>query len=155
MPKKDEVRWIDLPYDEQRENITVIRNARTTAEGDSVLAGRYTRQVMFFIAGNAVVGTNMSAAPTWRGEDGETKRIDAECKTAPTGAALQMTVKAGGVTVGTVTIAAAATSGATTALSVSEVVNGDVCRLDVGQIGSTVAGADITVVLETECRLET
>lgn len=104
----------------------------------------------FFIAGNASVANDLSWDPvspqaltcvkTW-----------AYCKTAPTGANLILSIYniTQAAVVGTVTINAAATSGNSTSYTTSAIAAGDVLRLDITQIGSTVAGADITVILET------
>lgn len=50
--------------------------------------------------------------------------------------------------VGTVTINAAATSGNSTSYTTSAIVAGDVLRLDISQVGSTVSGSDVSVILE-------
>lgn len=81
----------------------------------------------------------MTASKTW-----------AYCKTAPTNANLIMSIYnvTQAAVVGTVTIAAAATSGNSTSYTTAAIAQGDVLRIDVTQIGSGVAGADITVILE-------
>ena len=75
----------------------------------------------------------------------------AYCKTAPTGASLVLSIYnvTQGAVVGTVTITATNTSGNSTSYTTSAITAGDVLRLDVTSIGSTIAGADITVILET------
>lgn len=104
----------------------------------------------FYISGYPTVANDLSWTPvapqamtcvkTW-----------AACKTAPTGADLILSIYnvTQAAVVGTVTIAASATTGNSTSYTTSAITAGDVLRLDVTQIGSTVAGADISVVLET------
>jgi hypothetical protein len=103
----------------------------------------------FFIGGQLSVANNLSWNPispqamtaikTW-----------ASCKTAPTGATLIMSIY--NVTqskvVGTVSIVASATTGNSTSYTTAAIAAGDVLRLDCTQIGSTVAGSDVSVVLE-------
>lgn len=92
------------------------------------------------VSWNPVSPQAMTATKTW-----------AYCKTAPTGANLILSVYniTQAAVVGTVTINANATAGNSTSFTTSAITAGDVLRLDVTQIGSTVAGADISVVLET------
>lgn len=72
--------------------------------------------------------------------------------TAPTGASLIVDVNKNGTTLFTTqgnrpTVAAAANIASTTAPNVTTFVNGDYISVDVDQIGSTVAGSDLVVVL--------
>jgi len=146
MPKKDTTRWIDLPYLSERDAIDLIR--RSTDSSEAAVAANYTRQVLFYVPGAAVTGTSVSGEPVWRGEDGIPQRIDARAKGTPTGAALQYTVKAGGTTVGTVTIADGATAGTTSTMSVNSIDPNTAITLDCDQVGSTTSGSDVTVTLE-------
>lgn len=66
--------------------------------------------------------------------------------TAPTGAALNIRVNKNGVSAGTFSISAGATSVATvTSISV---VQGDYITVDITQVGSTVAGSDLALIFE-------
>lgn len=72
--------------------------------------------------------------------------------TAPTGASLIVDVNKNGTTLFTTqgnrpTVAAAANIASTTAPNVTTFVDGDYISVDVDQIGSTVAGSDLVVVL--------
>jgi len=103
----------------------------------------------FFIPGYPTVANDLSWDPiapqtmtaikTW-----------AYCKTAPTGATLTMSIYniTQAKVVGTVDITATNTSGNSTSYTTAAITQGDVLRLDVTSIGSTIAGADITVILE-------
>ena len=103
----------------------------------------------FAIPGGLYVATNLSWNPispqamtaikTW-----------AYVKTAPTGADLILSIYnvTQAAVVGTVTIAAAATSGNSTSYTTSAIAAGDVLRLDCTQIGSSVGGSDVSVILE-------
>jgi hypothetical protein len=71
-------------------------------------------------------------------------------KTAPTGAALIVDVNKGGTTIFTTQenrpqIAAGATSGDSGTPDVTSLVEGDKLTVDIDAIGSSVAGADLTV----------
>jgi hypothetical protein len=89
---------------------------------------------------NPVSPQAMTCSKTW-----------AYCKTAPTGASLVLSIYniTQAAVVGTVTISAAATSGNSTSYTTSAIAAGDVLRIDITSVGSTIAGADVTVILET------
>jgi len=74
-----------------------------------------------------------------------------KCKTAPTGANLIARIYniTQAAVVGTVTITAGSTTGNSTTYTTPAIAQGDVLRMDITQIGSTIAGADITIILET------
>lgn len=72
--------------------------------------------------------------------------------TAPTGAALIVDINKNGTTLFTTqsarpTVAVSTQLASTTAPAVTTFVNGDYISVDVDQIGSTVAGSDLVVVL--------
>lgn len=74
-------------------------------------------------------------------------------RTAPTGAAILIDINKNGSTIWSTqgnraTIVAAATSGNTTTFNTTALSAGDYLDLDIDQVGSTVAGTDLTVVLE-------
>lgn len=153
MPKKDATRWIDIPFVRERDAVELIRQTISQEAENSLVSATYTRQVLFFVAGAAAVGTNVSAGPIWRGESGTPQRIDAAAAGGPTGAGLEYTVKSGGTTVGTVTIADGAATGTTSNMQVSAISDNNQLTLDCGQIGSTTTGSGVTVVLECEVSL--
>jgi hypothetical protein len=79
--------------------------------------------------------------------------VIAMVNTAPTGAAILVDVNVGGTTIFTTqanrpTIAAAAfSSGVVTNMDVTAVAVGDYLTVDIDQIGSTVAGSDLSVLV--------
>lgn len=103
----------------------------------------------FYISGTPSVANDLSWNPV-SPEAVTAVKIWAYCKTAPTGADLIVRVYniTQAAVVGSVTIAAAATAGNTTSFTTSAVAAGDVLRVDVTQVGSTVAGSDISIVFE-------
>lgn len=78
-------------------------------------------------------------------------KIWAHCKTAPTGASL--TVQVYNITqshaVASVSILTTATDANSASMTNAAIAAGDVLRLDVTNIGSSVPGSDVSVVLET------
>jgi len=74
-------------------------------------------------------------------------------KTAPTGADLICDINKGGTTIWTtqanrIKLTAGNTSGSQTLFDVTSVAEGDLITIDIDQIGATVAGKDITVILQ-------
>lgn len=122
---------------------------------DSRLGARtYPRQLSWYEDGSVTVDT----------VKGPLRRIDAavtltgcylSVKTAPTGAALIVDIKKASTPNGTFTsifsslpqISASAFAGNSTSLSTTTLNAGDYLRMDVTQVGSTVAGAGLTVDL--------
>lgn len=84
------------------------------------------------------------------------KKAFARVKTTPTGAALILDINKNGTSIwntnqgNRLQIAAAATSGSQTTFDTSTLAEGDYLTLDIDQIGSTVAGADLTAELYCE-----
>lgn len=77
-------------------------------------------------------------------------KLWAHVKTAPTGASLIVQIYniTQAKVVAPVTIAISGTDANTTTITNAAIAAGDVLRLDVTQVGSTVAGADLTLVVE-------
>jgi hypothetical protein len=103
----------------------------------------------FYIAGYPTVANDLSWQPTAPAAMTATK-IWASCKTAPTGANLIARVYniTQSKVVASVTITATETSGNNETMTEDAITAGDILRADISQIGSTVAGADISIVLE-------
>lgn len=107
-------------------------------------------QVPFSSAGSLIVKTGTQG---WTNRTGRTltfTEVYLEVGTAPTGAALIVDVKKNGSTIWSTTgnraqIAASATSGSSTTFNTTTMANGDRLTFDVVQVGSTVAGADLTL----------
>ena len=103
----------------------------------------------FAVVGTLVVGTDK--APTICAPCTLTiVKVKICVKTAPTGAALIVDVNKGGTTIFTTQenrpqIAAGATSGDSGTPDVTSLVEGDKLTVDIDAIGSSVAGADLTV----------
>lgn len=114
------------------ETLTINR-----AFGFSISGGLYVANDLSW---NPVAPQAMTAIKTW-----------AHVKTAPTGATLILSIYniTQAAVVGTVNIVASATDGNSTAYTTSAITAGDVLRLDCTQIGSTIAGSDVSVILET------
>lgn len=103
----------------------------------------------FYIAGTPSVANDLGWNPT-SPQAMTAVKMWAKCKTAPTGADLIVRVYnvTDGAIVATCTIAAGATTGNNASMTTAAITAGDVLRVDVTQVGSTVPGADISVILE-------
>lgn len=124
---------------------------KSNGDGTLSYAGlTLNRAFTFFVPGTPAVANDLSWDPT-SPQAMTAVKIWAHARTAPTGSGL--TIRVYNITqahdVASVTIAAAATDGNTTTMTNSAIAAGDVLRCDVTAIGSTVAGADISVVLES------
>lgn len=82
----------------------------------------------------------------YKGDAWTLNRLHCRVVTAPTGAAAKVKIWRNGTSMGEVTIAIAANYGDITGLSVS-VSDGDYFEAEITQIGSTVAGADLSWVV--------
>lgn len=101
------------------------------------------------IPGTPAVANDLGINPRVRATTTAT-RISAYAKTAPTGA--DMIVRVFNITqnntVATLTITAGSQSATSTAMTNASLASGDILRYDVTQIGSTVAGSNITVQID-------
>lgn len=109
---------------------------------------RRAKSVMFYAAGTLEVGTQPVRihAP----EAMTITNVTAAVNTAPTGASLIVDVNLNGTTIFTTqanrpTIAAAATEDLSSTPDVTNIAQNDVLTVDIDQVGSTVAGADLVV----------
>jgi hypothetical protein len=103
----------------------------------------------FTITGTVAVGTNVCPAIIVPFPLTITKAF-AYAKTGPTGADLIFDINKNGTTIWStqsnrLKIAAAATSGNQTTFNTTSLAEGDILTVDVDQVGSTIAGADVTV----------
>jgi hypothetical protein len=105
--------------------------------------------IPFFYGSTLSVMTGVGRAPITGGVAGTIKEVRAAVNTAPTGAAINLSVKKNGTQFTTLSIAASANAGSSTGLSTA-VVAGDYLSVDITQVGSTVAGANLTVMVEVE-----
>lgn len=97
-------------------------------------------------AGNVAVANNVAAPGLRVPKDCTIRNIYARVGTAPATTAILIDVKDGATTVGTITIAAAATTGT---LSPSySVAEGAILTFNVTQIGTVTTGADLAIAIE-------
>lgn len=113
-------------------------------------ASAINRAFAFSSPGTQTVTNDVSYNPT-SPQSMTAIKLWAHCKTAPTSAGL--TVQVFNITqnhvVATVTISASGTDANTGSMTNAAIAAGDVLRMDTTAIGSGVAGADVTLVLET------
>lgn len=121
---------------------------------DQLTVSSYHEQIVTFTAPTdpLVVGTGQApwqVPPSWG--TGEILGVYASCHTAPTGASIIFDINKNDTTINTTQsnrpeIAAAAnTSGAEDTPDVTGFVGGDIYKIDIDQVGSTVAGSVATV----------
>lgn len=110
------------------------------------------RAFVWFISGTLTTGT--SQGPRYIAPQAMTiVKAWLIVRTAPTSAAILIDINKNGSTIWSTqgnraTVAAAATTGNTTTFNTTALAAGDYLDLDIDQIGSSVAGVDLTVVLE-------
>lgn len=123
---------------------------------------KYTRQILWYLGDDPLTtGTDKTATVVYRGPDLALIRWDFRAKTAPTGAALIADVHLAGTSLWDTTqanrptIAISGTSATGTAFDTTTITDGDVLTLDIDQVGSTIAGGQVTLSLEGDVNLET
>ena len=140
--------------------VTRILTSITSIPASSVVSGEiFPRRSTFSLPGPRIVQTDCT---NWIicGRSGSFIKAWAVAKTGPTGAAAIFDVLKStdnGATFNTiwsttanrVQIAAGAVAGNSTAFDTTTFAAGDVLRIDIAQVGSTIAGADFTVVMDT------
>lgn len=105
------------------------------------------------IAGTLTTGTSLTPAMVVVTAQTITK-VYAYAKTAPTGASILIDINKNGTSIWNTTqanrlaITAGNNSGTQTSFDTTSLVEGDVLTFDIDQVGSTVAGADLTIVLK-------
>ena len=100
------------------------------------------RYFTFFYGSTLAVATGVGRDIVM--DSGTITDVRAAINTAPTGAAVNLSVKRNGTQFTTLSIAAGANSGSVGSLS-QAIVAGDYITVDITQIGSTVAGSDLVV----------
>lgn len=111
------------------------------------------RAFVWYVSGTLTTGTNFG--PRYPAPQALTiVRCWARVRTAPTGANIIIDLNINGTTIWStqanrLNIAATATNNSTTTFNTTALVAGDYLDLDIDQVGSTVAGVDLTIVLET------
>lgn len=105
----------------------------------------------------ATTGTNKTNQVTMT-RSGKFLKAFINAKTAPTGADLIIDINRNGTSIWASTqanrlkLVASATTGNQTSFDTVNFVEGDVVTIDIDQVGSTIAGTDVTVQLVTLCR---
>jgi hypothetical protein len=128
--------------------------------GGSLIVGQ-RRILKFSISGTLTTGTNKRGAPWRMRYPGTFVRASLQANTAPTGASIIYDIHKGTVNyadAGTVTIfstqanrpaiVASAYTGNTTTFNTTTFAAGDLLFFDCDQIGSTIAGADLEIIVE-------
>lgn len=102
-----------------------------------------------FISGTPAVANDLAINPRVRATTTAT-RLSAYARTAPTGSSLTVVVTnvTQGNTVASLSITAGNNSATTTSMTNGSLASGDILRYDVSAVGSTVAGANITIQLD-------
>jgi hypothetical protein len=131
-----------------------VHDHTSDAEGGT-LTITYTRQILWFVPDNPLtVGTDLSATVVYRGPDITLSRWDIQVKTAPTGASLILDVIRGINSLWFVfpalrpTITVGLTSNWGTGFDIGTLEDGDTLKLDIDQVGSTIPGTQVTLILE-------
>jgi len=123
---------------------------------------KYTRQILWYLPdATLATGTDKSATIVYRGPTLTLVRWDFRAKTAPTTADMIADVNIAGTSLWNTTqanrptIAATATSGTGTAFDTTTLSDADMLTLDIDQVGSTIPGGQVTLILEGEANPET
>jgi len=106
----------------------------------------------YTVAGDLTAAAGTLRVPNRTGASLTISGVYLDAGTAPTGAAIIADVHENGTTIFTTQsnrpqIAAGATSGSSTTIEAATWENGNYLTVDIDQIGSTIAGADLTVTV--------
>ena len=109
-------------------------------------------QAMFQVYGDLTTGEKDYIIPNAMGRSVTISKVYLIAKTGPTGADVIVDIHKSGTTIFTTqsnrpVIAAGATSGYTTTIEVPTWADGEYLTVCIDQIGSTIAGANVTVVI--------
>jgi hypothetical protein len=110
------------------------------------------RAFVWYVSGTLVTGTSVGAryvAP----QNLTITKCWLSARTAPTGSAILVDINLNGTTIwatqaNRATITAGSTTGNTTTFDTTAITAGQYLDLDIDQVGSTIAGVDLTIVLE-------
>ncbi|OPZ76591.1 MAG: hypothetical protein BWY79_01543 [Actinobacteria bacterium ADurb.Bin444] len=137
-----------------------IMNAHVKDNLTALKAAAGTRCLFWWIPGTASTGTNKSGEITYRGPTLALKRADVSAKTGPAGADLIFDINEGGTSIwastqaNRVKIVDGETTGTQTSFDDTTIADGSKITVDVDQVGSGTAGADLSVNLEGEYTVE-
>lgn len=122
---------------------------------------KFTRQILWYLPdATLATGSDKSATIVYRGPTLTLLRWDFHCKTAPTGATLIADIHLDGTSLWDTTqanrptIAISGTSATGTAFDTTSIADSNVLKLDIDQIGSTIAGGYATLILEGDANPE-
>ncbi len=136
--------WKELARVTVDAGVTSIVDAKITDYRSQFILGGGVGGAEFAILGTLAVYNN--ATPYWLApKSGTFTALTARVKTAPTGQAIQLRINKNGTQATTLTIPAG-NDNASASVNIQFSQN-DYFSLDITQVGSTVAGADITVAL--------
>jgi hypothetical protein len=133
-----------------------IDQIATGAEGLTIIVvlalPKATRQVTFTVEGDLEVGASPIRIPNLTGADLTISEVRLDIGTAPTGSAAIVDIHESGTTIFTnqanrPQIADGASNGSTTTIDDANWATGNYLTIEVDQIGSTTAGADLTVTI--------
>jgi len=131
---------------------TVAQSSQVN-ENFSAVATAILPTFTFTITGTLTTGTNLT--PALIAHNALTiEKAYAYVKTAPTGASIIVDINVNGTSIwgatpaNRLTVAAAAQTGSQTTFDTTSLVEGDILTVDLDQVGSTVAGVDLTIELK-------
>jgi hypothetical protein len=108
-------------------------------------------QVIFTVKGAVAVAAGDLEIPNSTGRTLTLHGVYLRCKTAPTGADLIVNIKKNGTAITTspnrAKIAAGANTGSSTTLSTTTWADGEYLSADIDQVGSTVAGSNLVIIV--------
>lgn len=128
-------------------------NTSSGHDHDGVNSKAIPKGFVFTVTGTLTTGTSVSPLLVAVGSQTISK-VYVNVKTAPTGASILVDINKNGTSIwnttqaNRATIAAGSTSGTQTSFDTTSLVEGDVLTVDIDQVGSTVAGADLTIVVK-------
>lgn len=137
--------WKELAQLAVDATVTSIVDAKITDKRAQFILGGGVGGAEFGVHGTLVVTDNITGLKWRAAKAGTFTAITAGVETAPTGAAIQVRINKNGVQVATLTINAGSNT-ANGSVNITFSAN-DYFSLDVTQVGSTVPGADLTVML--------
>ncbi len=132
---------------------STAQSAQVNANFQAVAAA-ITPTFVFTVPGYLFTGTNLTLALISNGSWAISK-VYAYVKTPPTGANLIIDIEKNGTSIWNVTpadrvtILAGQQSANQTSFDIDTLVEGDILTIDIDQVGSTVAGSDLTVEIKT------
>ena len=133
---------------------TTIASAQVN-DNFSQLAGEILTTFPWTVTGTLITGTSVSPILIVPNNLTIIKAY-AAVKTAPTGQAILIDINIGGTSIwastqaNRLTIAASALTGTQTSFDTTALTDGGLLTVDLDQVGSTIAGADLTIQLKCE-----